>query len=137
MPRITGRDAVTVKLNRLAGEETIRKVGAALFAGGELIRAEASHLITEHAVSGRGHIVSLPFHPPNEDTGSLRTHIETTQIAPLKVEVSSNAPHAVPLETGTSKMLPRPSMGPATQRKRKEVVDLVRSAVNDATKGKA
>jgi HK97 gp10 family phage protein len=134
LPRITGKDGVTVRLNNLASEQTIRKVGAALFAGGEEIRAEASHMITEGAVSGKNHIPSLPGESPNEDTGVLRTHIETTQVAPLKVEVSSNAPYAAVLEFGSSKMQARPYMQPATNRKRKQVVALVRGAVNAATK---
>lgn len=134
MPRITGRDRVTARLHGQLTEKTIREVGAALFAGGELIRAEAAHLITEGAVSGKYHVPSLPGEPPNEDTGTLRTHIETAQVAPLRVEVSSNAPYAVPLEAGTSKMGARPYMGPATRRKRKEVVQLVTQAVNRATK---
>lgn len=134
MPRITGADPVTVKLQTI-NDKTVRKVGAALFAGGEVIRAQAAHLITEGAVSGKGHIPSLPGEPPNEDTGVLRTNIETTQIAPLQVEVSSNAPYAVALEFGTSKMAARPYMGPATRAKKREVIDLVRGAVNDALKG--
>lgn len=135
MPRITGRERVVARLRGPISEKTIRDVGAALFAGGELIRAEAAHLITEGSVSGKYHVPSLPGEPPNEDTGVLRTHIETAQIAPLRVEVSSNAPYAVPLEAGTSKMSARPYMGPATRRKRKEVVQLVAEAVNRATKG--
>jgi hypothetical protein len=137
MVRITGADVVTIRLNRIASEETIRKVGAALFAGGEAIRVEAAHMITEGSVSGKNHVPSLPGEPPNEDTGTLRTHIETTQIAPLQVEVSSNAPYAVPLEVGSSKMLPRPYLAPATARKRKVVIDGIRAAVRDAIKAKA
>jgi HK97 gp10 family phage protein len=135
MPRITGREGVTLRLNGIVGEQMVRKVGAALYAGGEEIRAEASHMITEGAVSGKGHVPSLPGQPPNEDTGTLRTHIETTQVAPLKVEVSSNAPYAAALEFGSSRMEARPYMGPATNRKRGAVVDLVRSAVSAAVKG--
>lgn len=135
MVRITGRNGVIVRLNRLSGEQAVQRVGAALFAGGEEIRAEASHMITEGAVSGKGHIASLPGNPPLEDTGVLRTHIETTQPAPLHVEVSSNAPYAAALEFGTSKMQPRPYMQPATDRKRKEVIDGVRDAVSKAIKG--
>jgi hypothetical protein len=134
MPRITGRDGVTVRLNRIASEETIRKVGAALFAGGEAIRAEAAHMITEGAISGRGHIASLPGEAPKNDTGTLIAHLETTQPAPLQAEVSSNAPYAAVLEFGGSKVLPRPYMQPATNRKRKEVVALVRRAVTEAIK---
>jgi hypothetical protein len=135
VPRITGRDKVDARLAGLAGAQTVQRVGQALYAGGELIRAEAAHLITEGAVSGKNHVPSLPGEPPNEDTGVLRTHIETTQVAPLRVEVSSNAPYAVPLEAGSSKMGARPYMGPAARRKKKEVIALVRGAVNQAVKG--
>jgi HK97 gp10 family phage protein len=133
VPRITGDKGVTIRLNNI-GEQAVRRVGAALFAGGEEIRAEASHMITEGAVSGKHHVPSAPGDPPNEDTGVLRTNIETTQIGPLKVEVSSNAPYAAALEFGTSKMLPRPYMQPATDRKRDAVVALVRGAVSAAVK---
>jgi HK97 gp10 family phage protein len=92
-------------------------------------------MITDGAVSGKGHVPSLPGNPPLEDTGVLRTNIETTQPAPLHVEVSSNAPYAAALEFGTSRMQPRPYMQPATDRKRKAVVDLVQGAVSKAIKG--
>lgn len=134
MPKITGQGRVTKRLNGLAGERLVRNVGQALFAGGEMIRAEAAHLITEGAVSGKYHVPSRPGEPPNEDTGNLRTHIETTQVAPLRVEVSSNARYAVALEAGTSKMGARPYMGPAARRKRKAVVELVQGAVDRAVK---
>lgn len=131
MVKITGRDRVSARLHGLAGQAAVQRIGAALFAGGELIRAEAHALISEGAISGRGHVPSAPGEPPNRDTGTLQAHLETTQPAPLHVEVTSNAPHAVPLEVGTSKMAARPSMGPASRRKRKEVVEMVRRAVNE------
>jgi HK97 gp10 family phage protein len=135
MPKITGRERALAHLNGVAGRRVVENVGRALFAGGEIIRAEAAHLITEGAVSGKNHVPSLPGEPPNEDTGTLRSHIETAQIGPLQVEVSSNAPYAVALEAGTSKMAERPYMGPATRNKRKKVVALVEQAVNRAVKG--
>lgn len=134
MPKITGADRIVTKLSGHLGEAVVRRVGQALYAGGEMIRAEAAHLITDGAVSGKGHVPSLPGHPPNEDTGVLRANIETTQPAPLRVEVSSNAPYAVELEFGTSKMAERPYMRPAARRKKKEVVALVRAAVSAAVK---
>lgn len=134
MVRITGADAVTAKLSGKLSEQAVKNVGTALFAGGQEIEAEAKHMITEGSVSGKNHVPSLPGEPPNRDTGVLDTNIETTQPAPLHVEVSSNAPYAVALEFGTSKMEARPYMGPATSRKREAVVQLVREAVNRATK---
>jgi HK97 gp10 family phage protein len=135
MPKITGSERFQARLQGVGGEKTIAEVGKALFVAGELIRAEASHLITEGAVSGKNHVPSLPGQPPNEDTGVLRTHIETTQPAPLRVEVSSNAPYAVAIEYGTSKMEARPYMQPATDRKRGEVVAGVKAAVDRAVQG--
>lgn len=161
MPKITGRERVTARLRGAIGPETIEKVGQELFAGGELIRAEAHRSISEGSISGKHHVPSLPGEPPNRDTGVLQAHIETTQPAPLRVEVSSNAPYAVPLEAGSerkagvgsrsfsekskkhgpvrmewgdSKTAARPYMGPASRKKKKEVVALVRKAVSDAIK---
>jgi HK97 gp10 family phage protein len=136
MPRITGKQRTSDRLNGLAGREKVELVGKALFAGADLIKVEAAHLITEGAVSGAAHVPSKPGEPPNEDTGLLRSRIEVHQTAPLTVQVSSNAPYAVELEFGTSKMAERPYMRPATKRKRKEVVALVRRAVSIATRRK-
>ena len=132
MPKITGADKVSKKLSGAAGERLVQRVGAALLAGGEIIRAGAQHSIVEGSVSGKNHVPSLPGEPPNNDLGTLVANIETTQPAPLRVEVSSNARHAVPLETGTSKMAARPYMGPMARQKKKEVVALVRKAANEA-----
>lgn len=134
MAKIYGAGKVTARLQN-ASQKSVTLVGQALFAGGDMIRAEAAHLITQGAVSGKYHVPSAPGEPPNEDTGVLRTHIETTQPAPLRVEVSSNAPYAVALEFGTSKMAPRPYMGPALRAKKKEVTALIKTAVDKAMKG--
>lgn len=136
MPKITGRKEASDRLRGLAGRQKVEQVGRALFAGGEAIKAEAAHLITENAVSGKNHRPSLPGQPPNEDTGLLRSRIEVNQVAPLRVEVSSNAPYAADLEFGTSKMAERPYMRPATNRKRKEVVALVEGAVTRVVRRK-
>jgi hypothetical protein len=136
MVKITGDKAVTSRLQRMGGREKVELVGKALFVGGEMIKAEASRLITEGAVSGAGHVASAPGEPPNEDTGQLRIGQEVLQLAPLRVEYSSSAPHAVPLERGTSKMAERPSVGPAVRRKREEIVALVEKAVGIAIRRK-
>jgi HK97 gp10 family phage protein len=135
VPKITGADAVIGKISGLGGEEKVRLVGRALYAGGDIVRAEASRLITTGAVSGKHHVPSAPGQPPNEDTGNLRSHIEVTQPGPLVVEVSSNAQYAAALEFGTSRTAARPYMRPAAKTSRDEVVSLVRQAVTAATKG--
>lgn len=134
MPRVTGREKVQIRLDRMTSQEAIANVGRVLFWGADQIKAEARHLITEGSVSGKNHVPSLPGEPPNRDTGVLDSHIEAVQTAPLRSEASSNAPYAVPLETGTSKMAARPYMGPATRNKRAEIVAKVVEAVNQNTK---
>lgn len=134
MPKISGSISATKRLNRLAGQQKVELVGRALFAAGDAIKAEAQHLITEGAVSGKGHVPSRPGEPPNEDTGHLRTNITVEQAGPLRVLVASNARYSRALEDGTSKMAARPFMGPAARRKRAEVVATVNTAISIATR---
>lgn len=134
MPKISGADGAKKRMAGLAGQEKVQLVGRALFAGGDAIKAEAAHLITQGAVSGKNHKPSSPGQPPNEDTGHLRSNIEVIQTAPLRVEVSSNARYSAALERGSSKMEARPFMGPAARIKRKEVTALVEKAISIATR---
>lgn len=122
------------RLKRLQGPETVRLVGAALFAGGELTQTEIQRLISLGAVSGKGHVPSAPGEPPNYDSGVLSNNVETSHPAPLRVIVGSYAAHASPLEFSTSKMAARPSVGPGRDNKRREVVALVQRAVNVAVR---
>lgn len=130
VPRIRGSKEFSRKLRRIAGTGKEAKIGQALFVGGETIQVEAQISITAGAVSGRGHVPSAPGQPPNADTHLLSDNIETVQPAPLRVEVSSNAPYAAALEFGTSKMAERPYMRPAVAKTRNEVTSLVRGAMN-------
>lgn len=157
--RMIGAKAHVARLRKLAGEQMVRDVGKALFAAGEMIQREAQISITTGAVSGKKHQPSKLGEPPNNDTGVLANNIETTQVAPLVVEVSSNAPYAaaqefgserkagkaarsfseksgkqgpVQIEFGDSKTAARPYMAPARDAKRTEVTQLVRQAVNRA-----
>lgn len=132
--RLIGARAHANRLKKLTGETMVREVGRALFAAGEMIQVEAQISITAGAVSGKNHKPSAPGQPPNNDTGVLAGNIETKQVAPLVVEVSSNAPYAADLEFGTSKMESRPYMAPARDAKKKEVTQLVRKAVDRAVK---
>ena len=132
--RLIGAKAHANRLKKLTGETMIREVGKALFEAGEMIEAEAGVSITAGSLSGKNHKPSAPGQPPNADSRTLDGNIETTQPAPLIVEVSSNAPYAAALEFGTSKMAARPYMAPARDAKRKEVTQLVRKAVDRAVK---
>ena len=151
---LKGAKAHAARLKKLTGEDMVREVGKALFAAGEMIQVEAQVSITAGAVSGKNHKPSAPGQAPNNDSGVLANHIETNQVAPLVVEVSSNAMGsstdggkfgpgrepsgrvsiAAALEFGTSKMAARPYMAPARDKKRKEVTQLVRKAVDRAVK---
>lgn len=135
MPKISGGKAFSARLKRLTSPEAQRQIGAALFAGGQEIEVEAQISITAGSVSGKGHVPSRPGEPPNQDTGVLANNIETNQVAPLRVEVSSNAPYAAALEFGTSRMAERPYMRPAAAKKRAEVTALVRRAVDKVSRG--
>lgn len=127
--KITGAKAHAARLKRISGPEMIREVGKALYVAGQEIEIEAEISITTGSVSGKRHIASKPGEPPNRDTGTLDNNIETVLVAPLRVEVSSNAAHSAPLEFGTSKMAARPFMRPAAQKKRAEATRIVRDAV--------
>ncbi|MEN6451679.1 MAG: HK97-gp10 family putative phage morphogenesis protein [Thermoguttaceae bacterium] len=124
-----GAKAHIARLKKLSGPAMVREVGAALFAAGERIQVEAQIGISSGSVSGKNHTPSAPGEYPNQDTGVLANNIETTQVAPLVVEVSSNAPYSAALEFGTSKMAARPFMRPSRDAKMKEVEQLVRQAV--------
>lgn len=136
MPKMTGVEKAKRRIEALASPAAIEGVGKALFAGGEIIKGAAARSITEGAISGKHHVPSKPGEPPNENTGTLRRNITVTQIGPLHVRISSNAPYSHFLEFGTSKMAARPFMGPAARASRKAVVGLVSAAVNKATKGR-
>ena len=132
---LKGAKAHAARLKRLTSPEAQRQIGKALFAGGQMIEVEAKLSITRGAVSGRNHVPSKPGEAPKNDTGVLAGNIETVQVSPALVEVSSNAPYSAPLEFGTSKMAARPFMRPARDKMRGEVSEMVRRAVEKIAKG--
>lgn len=134
MVKVTGAKAHAARLKKLTSPEMIREVGKALFVAGDMIKVDAQISITAGSVSGAGHVASKPGEPPNNDTGDLVRGIESVLVAPLRVEITSSAPHAVPLEVGTSKMAARPYMGPAARRNKDAVTKMVRDAVSRAVR---
>lgn len=135
MVKITGRGQHRARLNRIAGPEMVRQVGAALYAAGDIVAVEEARLITEGSVSGKGHVPSSPGQPPRADTHLLDRSIETVLVRPLEVQVQTSAPYAVPLQFGTSKMAARPYADVALRNKRKEAVDLIQRAVKKILAG--
>lgn len=137
MVKIHGMKSHKARLRRIKGGAMVREVGKAIFASADYLTTEAALSITAGAVSGAGHVPSLPGFPPNEDTGTLSRSIRTERTGPLKAESSANAPYAAALEFGTSKMAERPYMRPAAQKTRKQAQGLVSAAVKRVVKGGA
>jgi hypothetical protein len=135
MVKITGAKEHRARLGRIAGPEMVRQIGAVLYAAGDMVAVEEARLITEGAVSGKGHVPSAPGEPPNADTHQLDRSIETLLVEPLKVEVQTTAPHAVPLQFGTSKMAARPYADVALQNKRKEALSMLERGVSKVIAG--
>jgi HK97 gp10 family phage protein len=134
--RVTGLEANIRRLKSIGGQETAKRISQALFVTGHAIQVDAQISISTGAVSGRDHVPSLPGQPPNNDTGLLADSIETVQVDPLKIEVSANAPYAVALEFGTSKMAERPFMRPAAAKNKDTLSKNVAAVIAAAVAGK-
>lgn len=132
MVKITGADKHSKRLKRMASAENAQAIAAALYAGGQRIEIDAEISITTGSVSGKNHVPSAPGQPPNADTRTLDTNIET-RIVPSRnprVNVESLAPYSAALEFGTSRMAERPFMRPAAERNRRKISEDVRAAAN-------
>ena len=130
-----GRREFHAKLSKLAGSDVEKAARRVLYVGADMIRAHAFREISRGSVSGKGHVASAPGDYPNRDTGVLQAGLEAKVTGPLEAEVSSNAPHAAPLETGTSKMAARPHMRPARDAKAPEINRLFAAEIDKLTKG--
>lgn len=134
MAKVSGVNRHTKRLR--AAQAAAKQVAKALYAAGTQIEIDAEHSITDGSISGKGHVPSLPGQPPNRDTGTLDTNIETTiqTQSPPTVHVTSHAAYSAALEFGTSKMAERPFMRPATEKNRKKVGQKVAAAVRIAVR---
>lgn len=141
MVKITGDKAFAAKLRNMS-PAVAKNVSKALFVAGNEVEVEWALSITKGAVSGKNHTPSAPGQPPNADTHTYDRSIATAYISPLVVEVFADAQsetgfgYPAALEFGTSKMAARPSAGPALQKKRGRVLELVAQAVKAGTSGK-
>lgn len=131
MAKLKGADKTLKTLHRLRSPQAKRRIGAALYVAGDMLRVEAAILITQGSVSGAGHVPSKPGEPPMNDTGNLASKIETHQISDFEVQVSSNAEYSAALELGTSKMAARPFMRPAAKLVEPKAKELVARALRD------
>lgn len=135
VPKVSGLNANLSRIKALSSDGAQRQIGAALYAGGQLIEVHAATSITEGSVSGKAHVPSAPGSPPNNDTGVLARNIETVQVDVNRVEVSSNARYAAAQEFGNSRLPERPYMRPAVAAKKREVIQLVSRAVRHIAAG--
>ena len=112
-------------------EQPFREV---ILGSAQLIRGEAIKDIQTGAKSGRiyekynprrTHRASAPGQSPASDTGNLVRNIRVRNVNKDFVKVESNAPYSSFLEFGTSKMLPRPFLFPATERSRPKIAQAV------------
>jgi len=112
-------------------EQPFREV---ILGGAQLIRGEAIKSIQTGPKSGRiyekynprrTHQASAPGQAPASDTGNLVSQIIVRPKNPDEVAVESNALYSIFLEFGTSKMLARPFLFPATERSRPKIIQAV------------
>lgn len=117
------------RLRRMRGA-IVQPITNACLQEAEDVAKDAQFSITQGSISGKGHVPSKPGEPPNADTRVLDGNIEGKSTGPFKAESSSNAPYAASLEGGTSRMEPRPYMGPAAKISRKRFPKRLVRAVN-------
>lgn len=106
-------------------------------AGAQLIVDEARFSIIDGAVSGSGHVPSLPGTAPSADTHVLDESIRAGEVTQDLGHTSSYAEATAEYakyHEGSSATVERPFMGPATQRSRGRIF---RSLVDRLRKGRA
>lgn len=105
-----------------------------ILGGAQLIRSEAVKSIMQGPKTGRiyekynprrTHRASAPGQAPASDTGNLVSQIQVKSTNPDEVTVESGANYSKFLEFGTSKILPRPFLFPATERSRPKIQQAV------------
>ena len=131
--KVKGLEEATKALKSLEKdlEQPFREV---ILGGAQLIRGEAIKSIQTGPKSGRiyerynprrTHQASAPGQAPASDTGNLVSQIIVRPKNPDEVAVESNALYSSFLEFGTSKMLARPFLFPATEKSRMKIAQAV------------
>lgn len=133
--KIKGADIHLKRLKGMSGPRVEREVSKLVYTLADMHVTEAALSITAGAVSGKNHIPSLPGEPPNADTGKLDRSGHVEQTGPLRASSVFDAPYAVALEFGTSRMAERPFARPAAKKVRKQAGALAEAAVQRIIKG--
>ena len=128
----------TLKNLRLLQNGLDKELTNVLRGGGQLIRGEAIRSIQSGPKSGRTyekynprrtHKASAPGQAPASDTGNLVSQIMSVADGKNTL-VESRAEYSKFLEFGTSKMLPRPFLFPASEKSTKKIVQVLIQKLN-------
>ena len=140
--KITGLEP-TLKNLRLLQNGLDKELTNVLRGGGQLIRGEAIRSIQTGPKSGRTyekynprrtHKASAPGQAPASDTGNLVSQIMSVADGKNTL-VESRAEYSKFLEFGTSKMLPRPFLFPASEKSTKKIVQVLIQKLNKVADG--
>lgn len=135
-----GADKHRARLRRLAGPGVRASVKGVVYTAADICAKEAAVSITTGSAGGKvkgskhEHIRSLPGEAPNNEDGDLAASIHVEPVDDLQANVVADAPHAVPLEFGTSKMQPRPFLHPAARKTRPEMLKLLGTVARNLTR---
>ena len=130
--QFTGIEKAVEALEKVK-EDLENNMQEVLLGGGQLIRGEAIRSIQTGAKSGktykkynpkRTHKASAPGEAPASDTGFLVSNIRVKDQKDF-VEVRSEASYSKFLEYGTSKMLARPFMFPASEKSKPKIAEIL------------
>jgi HK97 gp10 family phage protein len=115
---------------RAYGEKVYTNVGKAVLKGCLTVERAA-----KESIVGPSNEVSEPGEPPKIKTGRLRasiTHRIVYEDAQVVGEVGTNVEYGIYLEYGTSKMAPRPFLGPALDENAEEINEAIEKAEMEA-----
>lgn len=102
------------------------------------IAEDASFSIRDGAISGAGHVASLPGEVPRADTHDLDSKIAPGELVELpgeiKTSVIADSDHAW-IERGGANMAPRPYLAPAVDRQRGSTIRGLVTAMNRVIRG--
>tara|TARA_Y100001972_G_C7564371_1_gene283396 strand:+ start:43 stop:486 length:444 start_codon:yes stop_codon:yes gene_type:complete len=133
----------TLKNLKLLQNGLDKELTNVLRGGGQLIRGEAIRSIQSGPKSGRTyekynprrtHKASAPGQAPASDTGNLVSQIMSVADGKNTL-VESRAEYSKFLEFGTSKMLPRPFLFPASEKSTKKIVQVLIQKLNKVAQG--
>jgi HK97 gp10 family phage protein len=119
-----------IKDFRSYGEKVYTNVGKAVLKGCLTVERAA-----KESIVGPSNEVSEPGEPPKIKTGRLRasiTHRVVYEDEQVVGEVGTNVEYGIYLEYGTSKMAPRPFLGPALDENAEEINEAIEKAEMEA-----